>query len=81
MASTTADTATTAALSLRELGRRAAAESRAQQGLDTPTTDITQLRQLARILDHDVPGDVRTAPRRRRTVPAARSRGTSGRAK
>lgn len=76
MASTTAVTATTAALSLRELGRLHAAASRAEQGLPTPAEDVTQLRRLAAILDH-VPADDRIAPRRRRTAPATRLAGTS----
>lgn len=76
MASITADQATPAALSLRDLGKAHAAESRAQAGLATPAEDVTQLRRLVAILDY-VPDDGWTARRRRRTAPANRSRGTS----
>lgn len=80
MASTTADTATTAACSLRELGQQHAAASRAEQGLATPAEDVTQLRRLVAILDYEHP-ERRTAPKPRYTASARRSHGTSNGAK
>lgn len=69
-----ADQTNNRALSPEEYARLVA--ERAAQGLPTPCDDLSALRRLAAILDHEPPV-VSTAPRRQRTARAVGERGTS----